>query len=407
MKTAHIPWGAWHGDGDFELTFPDSWEVELAPMRDAPDVGEEELRAAFRMPIGTPRLRELARGKGRVAIAIDDISRPTPASRLMPLIWEELEAGGIKPEQVVLIFAVAAHRFHAREDSLKKAGEWAIQTFETHSHHCYENLVDLGKTSFGTPVFLNRFFAEADLRIGVGSVTPHGGPGFGGGAKIVLPGVVGIETITANHGGHLKGGRGLMEGNELRADMEEAARMARLDVIVNCVLTMRRGIAGLFVGDMVAAHREGVKLARQVYGTPLPEPADVVVFNAYPEDTELVQAGKGLGVGARVGKRLLRVGGSVVLTAACSEGRGIHSHGQPYMHTNRPRGMRPTFNPVGKSIGFSPNLSAPDFYFNYSKEVLFFNRWEEVRAELERTHGPGCRVVVFPCGSIQIAETGN
>ena len=62
MQTVSVPWAIWYGD-QFEFTFPDSWEVIAARMRGGPDIGDAGIRQAFANPIGSPPLRELARGR--------------------------------------------------------------------------------------------------------------------------------------------------------------------------------------------------------------------------------------------------------------------------------------------------------------------------------------------------------
>src|SRR6266480_7279001 len=102
-----IPWGAWFGDEELALPLPPSWEARLFPPHDAPELSDEALRQAFEAPYGTPRLRELARGRRDAVLVVDDLSRPTPAARLLPLVLEELAAGGLDAERVRIIMGVA------------------------------------------------------------------------------------------------------------------------------------------------------------------------------------------------------------------------------------------------------------------------------------------------------------
>src|SRR5262249_20518060 len=147
---------------------------------------------AFAEPIGSPTIAELARGKRTACIVVDDLSRPTPADRLIPFVLDELERGGVARADIRFIIGIAAHRPMTREDCVKKLGEAIVDEFDVKNHHPYENLAELGKTKFNTPVLVNADFAAADIKICIGSICPHGGPGFGGGAKLVLPGVASI-----------------------------------------------------------------------------------------------------------------------------------------------------------------------------------------------------------------------
>jgi len=86
MQVVEIPWMAWYGDGRVSLTFPDPWEIEVVKMKDAEDIGEEGIRKALLSPIGSKRIKELAEGKGSAVIVVDDLTRPTPAHRVLPFL---------------------------------------------------------------------------------------------------------------------------------------------------------------------------------------------------------------------------------------------------------------------------------------------------------------------------------
>ena len=290
-----------------------------------------------------------------------------------------------------------------RSEMARKLGEEIVRTYQVFNHTPYERLVRLGETSRGTPVDINGFFAEADLRIGVGQISPHGGPGWSGGAKIAIPGVAGIETIIANHKpGRLRLGLVTIEGNEWRADMEEAARLAKLDAVVNIVVNSTRGVAGLFVGDVVAAHRRGVERAWEVMSTPLPpEPADIGVFNQYPKDTEFMHLGHALHVLNSASRPLVRRGGTLVILSASSDGFGFHTLEAPFMR-HGPTGPRPVFEPF-RVVVMCPNVNRAELPPSLPETARLVSDWEGVLGTLREFHPDGGGVAVFPCGAIQVA----
>ncbi len=195
MKSVTIPWGCWYGPQALELTFPATWKIHLASMADGPDLGPAEIVKALATPIGQVPIRKLAEGKQTATIAVDDLTRPTQAHRFLPVIVDELHRGGIHDEHIRIVLAIGCHRPLLKADQEKKLGKAITDQFPVYNHHPYENCVDLGYTSRGTPVQINRFFVEADLRIGVGFITPHPAAGCGGGGKIVIPGLGSMETI--------------------------------------------------------------------------------------------------------------------------------------------------------------------------------------------------------------------
>ncbi len=61
---------------------------------------------------------------------------------------------------------------------------------------------------------------------------------------------------------------------------------------------------------------------------------------------------------------------------------------------------RPTSFPW-KTIIFSPGVNRWDVRLRYSDQVHFCKTWPEVISALERTHGAGSHVALFPCGALQ------
>jgi nickel-dependent lactate racemase len=406
MKKVKIPWRAWYGDKDHKLTLPDEWDVQVLGHKGGRELRLKDVEAAIDAPIGTARLSDLADGRGTATIAVDDLSRPTPGARLLPAIIERLTGAGIRCRDIRIVMAVGAHRPCTRHDLLKKLGDDVLDCVSVENHHPYENLVDLGESSRGTPILVNGPFMEGDLKLAVGCVIPHYGPGFGGGGKIVLPGLAGMETIRANHIGTVRGlvgGVGLTEGNDQLSDIREVVKRIGLDFIVNVVTSGKRQIVGVFAGDFVEAHDAAIEFGRGVYSTEVPTGLDVAVCNAYPKDTDFMQAVNAFNVFITGPSDLLREDGTVVLTSAATEGWGYHSlqgKGMPLE----------VVLDVGKTFGgrdllvFSPNTSESDINTGYRGAVRAFRRWSALVKALKGKHGQRCQVGVFPNGPLQVAE---
>ena len=399
-----VRWKSWHGDEILPLEFPDGYEVSVHPPRGGADIGEEGIRRAFANPIGSPRIAELARGKRSAVIVVDDIARPTPAYRVIPSILEELHEAGIPDGAIKFVLAVACHRPMVRDEMAAKLGEEVMRTYYVVNHQPYDYTTFVGQTSRGTPVHINRHVAEAEVRIGIGQIAPHGMPGFSGGAKIFLPGVAGIETIAANHRpGNFKGGLTKIEGNEYRADMEEAARLAGLHLIVNLVINSERGIAGLVVGDLVEAHRKGVELAWNAMSTTLPpQPVDIGVFNQYPKDTEFMHVPHALHVLNSAPRPIIRQGGTMVIISASPDGFGMHSLQGPNMRQAY-TGAYPPFKGY-RLVAMCSKINRTELPAMYPADTRLVSDWDGVLAALAELHPRGGRVAVFPCGAIQLAE---
>jgi nickel-dependent lactate racemase len=178
----------------------------------------------------------------------------------------------------------------------------------------------VGTTSRGTPCWANRKVVEAGFSVGIGTINPHYFAGYGGGPKIVLPGICGRDTIRHNHVLMAEPGttQGMTDGNPVWEDMLEAARLVGLGMKIDCLLNAEKSIYKLFVGEVEAAQKEAIKGLTDVYGAPVPRAADVTITSAFPLETDFIQSGKSILLADEVTKD----GGTVILLSACPDGAG-------------------------------------------------------------------------------------
>ncbi|MCD6240773.1 nickel-dependent lactate racemase [Candidatus Bathyarchaeota archaeon] len=283
-----------------------------------------EIKRALEEPIGTRRISEIAKAGDKVAIVVDDFTRPAPSHLMVPPILEELNMAGVKDEDITIIFACGTHRAVTDEEARKLLGEEVVERVRYVSHDCNaEDLVYVGKTkTHGTEVYINRIYAEADVKILTGDVTLHYYAGYGGGRKSILPGISGHKTIQHNHAMllHPKARTGILEGNPIHEDMMEAAELAKVDFILNVVLNSKGEIVKAFAGDWKEAFYEGVKLVDEMYKVPVERKADIVLVSCggHPFDIDLYQAYKAVDGALQIVKRR----GIIVWVAECSQGHG-------------------------------------------------------------------------------------
>jgi len=293
------------GDERYELVLP----KELAGAEDE----AAEIERALDEPVG-PSLRDFA-GRKRAAIMASDITRPAPTSKMLPPLVRRLEEIGIT--EVLVVFGLGTHRRMTAEEENRLLGGCS------HLHHIQhdkDRCIHLGETSRGTPVEILEDVASCDLKIGTGNIEYHYYAGYSGGAKALLPGVSSENSININHAmmtdplaksGSLK--------NPVRLDMEEAAKIAGLDFILNVVLNSKKEIVRAVAGDYVKAHRVGAKVVDEMYRRVV-KPAEIVVTCAggRPKDINLFQAQKAM----ENAKEAVLAGGSLILLAECAEGLG-------------------------------------------------------------------------------------
>ncbi len=406
-----LPQGAWFEEKEIEISFPQDWQVEIcgSPADEMGPVAAEDIRKALDGPVASAPLREIARGKKEVCIIFDDISRGTRVYEIIPHVLEELAGAGIRDDQIRFICSLGFHGAHTVLDFTKKLGRDVVARYPVFNHNPYENCQHLGQTSRGTPVSVNAEVMKCDLKIGIGCITPHPFNGFGGGGKILFPGVSSAETIFGNHvlsaaalmgsGLNPVDGLGRFEGNVMRQEMEEVCRMAGLDFIVNALVNHRCETVGLVAGDPIQAHYKGVEAAREIYGTRLIPGADVVVANANFKACEAY-------IALLFAAKSLKRGGDAVVITHTPMGQITHYLIGGFGRQIGGRLWNPNRGAMASEIGriilFSPyrSYSDEDWFGGYGR-VDWTDTWEEVLELLEKGNGPGTRVNVFTDGTIQ------
>jgi nickel-dependent lactate racemase len=294
--------------------------------KEKPGVAEPrvEVERALNEPIGTERLSGIAKAGDKAAVVVDDATRATPSYLMVPPILDELNKAGVKDEDITVIFGCGTHRPVTLEEMKTLVGEETLERVKTVNHDCRaKDMVYIGKTkTLSTKVYINKIFAEADVKVLTGDVGLHYYAGYGGGRKSVLPAISSIETIQHNHSEilHPKARTGTLEGNPVHEDMVETARLAKPDFILNIVTNSKGELVQAFAGDLEKAHAEGVKLVDEMYKVPIERRAKIVVVSpgGHPFDIDLYQAYKGVDCALKAVKK----GGVIIWVAECPEGHG-------------------------------------------------------------------------------------
>lgn len=315
-----------YGKQVLEFSLPERNLLSVVDLNDVSGVQDEnaEIKRAIKNPIGHDGIRALAKRLKKTLILVDDFTRTTPAYKILPPLVEELNKEGISDRDIKIMLAGGTHRRMRHEEVLQKIGKQIMERLEIlrHDIETVRNkaaLVDLGETPLGTPVAVNKHVIEAEIKIAVGQITGHPLAGWGGGAKIIQPGVCGEETTWVTHwlltkykGEELLG----VADNPVRLEMEQVAKKVGLDFIVNIIQNGKGEIVGAVAGDPIKAHRKGVELAKKVYAVEVPAKAEIVLTDAYPHDIDMWQAVKGIYAAELVVKK----GGTIILCAPCPEG---------------------------------------------------------------------------------------
>jgi len=297
MKTVHLLYGK---DG-MELRVPDS-AVVLAGQ-DVPAIADADSAVieALGEPIGSPPLGELiaAERPRTVAITISDITRPVPNKQFMPPLLKVLNDGGIADSQIVIIIGTGMHRASTPEELEILLGDEILSRIEVLDHDAHDP-ASLVTVSDDPPVSVCRRFAEADFRIVTGYIESHFMAGFSGGRKGVCPALVDLRTIQRFHGYQTladpRADTGVLDGNPCHEIALKVAKAVGVDFLFNVAITRDRKIAGIYCGDLEAAHLAGCKEVAQWTTAEFDGEFDLVITNGggFPLDQTFYQTVKGM-----------------------------------------------------------------------------------------------------------------
>lgn len=394
-----LPELLWYGNSTLDIELPDEWDVELCPMQGAllPGLDVAAMAAAINDPIGAPRLRELARGKERVVIVFDDMTRPTRIDLLGPIVIAELLEAGVKEDNISFVCALGSHGALSQVELRKKVGDDILSRFRVYNHNCYENCVEIGTTKRGTVVKINREVMEADLKIGIGCVTAHAQVGFSGGGKLILPGVAHIDSIAHYHievqaQDPQSTGLGRFDNNVMRMNIEEAATMAGLDFKIDVLVNNRGEATHVFAGAFLECHAAAVAVAKLHYSTEAkPKDRDLAIANAFCKPNEMT-------IAYLVGLlRLENYTGTVVIIADAPEGQVVHymlgRFGKTYGGRQYPiAALLPSIDLIIQAPHFDRTFGD---WFADPEKIRYTKTWDETLELLKVKHGPGTRVAVL------------
>lgn len=307
------------------LGLPDGWSVIAVadPKPAVPLAGvAARVSAALESPIDSPGIGELCRGATTVTVACDDQARPTPTTPILEAVRQSLLSHGIRDEHCTVIIAKGTHRWPTEAEIARKVGPvigaaWKVVVHDPDD----ESAVSYqGTTSRGTAVYINKLFAGADVRIGLGGIVTHYMAGYGGGPKIMLPGVSARKSIQANHflAHSSRAVQSEIDGNPMYEDLIEAARLAGMQLKIDALLDVNNRLVDVIIGEVAAGHRAAIAAYNAVYGYQVQERADVTIACGYPLENELIQSCKAV----LSSDLATRDGGTIILLASCATGAG-------------------------------------------------------------------------------------
>jgi len=435
MQKIEIRTGIWYNDHPIHLTFPDSWDVVTHWPNTPEPLTNEEITQRINNPVGQRPLHELAKGKRAPVIIVDDLARPTPVFSILPFLLEQFRMAGVPLNAIRILVATGTHGEQNEKGLANKIGKEAMESCRIIVHDDTKHTKFVGKTSFGTPVYVNREVASSDLVIGVGGVYPQHTVGFGGGCKLAL-GILGRKSIMHLHYTHESVDGNYNIDNSFRKDLAEIARMIGLNTIYTVHTNAYLQVVSLMSGDHYAYFPDAARFSRERYFTERPDDADVVIANAYPFDSSFTFMRKAY-------KALDCAPANATRVMVASNYEGIGTHGL-FQHMTPPRFLRyrilyrriMTMEPrvilekIMKRLTFQKRTRAEAPEENYKlpvnakrlwvyrpvenidalpdiEGITVTSSWDEIMDAISReqsSHGAKLKVRVYPCAALQCMD---
>jgi nickel-dependent lactate racemase len=290
---------------------------------------EEAIAEALANPVDSPALRKIAKPGHTVCIVFTDITRDSPDNLLVPALLAELEAAGVRDQDITLLCGIGMHRPSTHTEKVIKLGQAIVDRYRIVDHEPLHRagLKDLGSTESGIPLAVNKIACEADVLIATGIVEPHQYAGYSGGRKTAAIGAGGERMIAYTHGPQMvdhPGTRlGKIEDNPFHQAITEVARRAGLSFILNVVRDGHKRTVAVLAGEPEAAFEKLVKVARQLYEVPIPRQYDVAVAGVgFPKDTNIYQASRAASQLFFAPLCAVKDGGVFIIPALTEEGAG-------------------------------------------------------------------------------------
>lgn len=317
-----------YGKDGLEITVPDSENILLLQSQSVPPIKNPEnlIYQCLKSPIVSPPLFDVARDKKDAIILISDITRPVPNTIILPPILATLSKAGISRKNVTIMIATGIHRAATEGEVVELVGEDIARDYTVISHDARneKEMRLIGDEGDTMPVYIDRRYLDADLKIITGYIEPHLLAGYSGGRKAIMPGVAGLETMRWAHGadmiGHPRARYGMLDENPFHQASLKAAQLTGADFLLNVTLDREKRVTGVFAGDLEEAHRQGCAFVKSYVTCSVPHSIDVAVVSGggYPLDKTLYQSIKGIVSAAPI----VRKGSTILLLARCEEGIG-------------------------------------------------------------------------------------
>ncbi|MDO9546999.1 MAG: nickel-dependent lactate racemase [Pelolinea sp.] len=352
MKEINIPYGQTFITYEFER---DNSVNLILPKENTVDSVQEAdfVKKALNNCLGMIDKNLFKASECTVSIALNDLTRPMPNHFLLPLLLKKLENENISPENITFFISTGMHKKLTNVEIIDLLSPEIANKYRTIVHNCEneEKLTYLGKSTIGTPIYVNSEYYENDVKIVVGHIEPHHFMGFSGGVKSAVIGLGGRKTIESNHrlilDPHAKAG--LYYSNPMRKDIEEIGKTIGIDLALNVVMNSQKKIINAFYGNPIQVMIAGIEASKLACQIDSEKTYDLIIASpgGYPKDINLYQSQKAITHACA----FLKKKGVVVLVAECKDGVGNRLFEEYFLNKNNYQEVIEAFNKEEFRIG--------------------------------------------------------
>ncbi|MEX2683900.1 MAG: nickel-dependent lactate racemase [Candidatus Sigynarchaeota archaeon] len=419
-----------YGTAGLDIEIPDDLDITIAkPAPQKPFIDPKAaVAAAIDHPVGGRSIKSIIKDRSNrrkrladatACIVVSDHTRPVPSRDILPPLLERIEAEGIQRGNITILVATGLHRASTPEELERMLGKDIVSTYSIVNHDSKDatRLVNRGISSRGTPIWINKAYADADLKVLTGYVDPHFFAGFAGGRKAIVPGIAGDATIMGNHSAahinHPCARFAVLAGNPIHEDALEIARHVGVNFIVNVCLDERHRIIKVAAGDLEAAHNELVQFMRRTIVANFDHYFDIVVVNngGYPLDLNLYQAVKSI----VLGELAVKEGGTIISANEMRDGFGSDDFEAIIKREADPHALIKKLltkelvvetswqvQTLARAATRAEILVASSMPESAFKDVKLGIKWvpgvEQAIAQAVKKHGKRARILILPAG---------
>jgi len=282
-------------------------------------------------PIGARTIEEIVEPGETVLIVVPDATRQTACGQVINLLVRRLIANGTNAFDISIIFATGIHRPVTKAEKQAILTPFIAQRIKTLNHGPRDlmQIINLGETSGGIPIELNRALVEHDRVILIGGITFHYFAGFTGGRKLVCPGLASSKTISRTHklafdcetrtraeGVDLA----RLDGNPVHEAFMEVVGKINPAFAISTIVNDAGEAVDLFCGNWRESHRAACEKYATEHTVRIEEKRELVIASSggFPHDINMIQAHKAL----ETASRACIEGGTIILLAECADGLG-------------------------------------------------------------------------------------